>query len=109
MDLFVTYGTTKSVPQGLEWKDHAVLVGKIEKVKRFAVVIEMGRGKGRKLLSGRQQAMPTTGKPSFTVCFGRTAKAVCRAFSIKAHDKSHTVAFCMVKSLCRAPFSKLHG
>jgi hypothetical protein len=74
MDLFVTYGTTESVPQGLEWKDHAVLVGEIKKVKRFAVVIEMGRGKGRKLLSGRQQAMPTTGKPSFTSRSRRTAK-----------------------------------
>jgi hypothetical protein len=48
MDLFVTYGTTESVPQGLEWKDHAVLVGKIEKVKRFAVVIEIGSEKGKK-------------------------------------------------------------
>jgi hypothetical protein len=33
----------------------------------------------------------------------------CCAFFVKAHDKGHTIAFCMVNSLCRAPSSITHG
>jgi hypothetical protein len=34
---------------------------------------------------------------------------LCRAFFVEAHGKGHTVVFCTVNSLCRAPSSITHG
>jgi hypothetical protein len=44
-----------------------------------------------------------------TVGLKNARQTLCRAFFIEAHGKGHTVAFCTVKSLCRAPRLTKHG
>jgi hypothetical protein len=42
-------------------------------------------------------------------CARGARQTLCRAFFVGTHGKGHTVAFCTVKPLCRAPRLTTHG